>query len=100
MTRRDLNWRCAGFALSAVAGSACIAAGDTPWMAVLFPLTFAGLPLMIHGKRVGQMFRAERRGHGRTAEVVHAALLRRRAVRRDPSPSGSTARLRRRSDRR
>jgi len=33
---------------------------------------------MIHGKRVGQIVRAERRGHSHTIDVVHAARMRRR----------------------
>ena len=43
-----------------------------------FDTWLLGLPLMIHGKRVGQMFRAERRGHSHTVDVVHTARVRRR----------------------
>ena len=50
----------------------------SPLMIVVFPLALLGLPLMIHGKRVGQMVRAERRGHRHTIDVVHAARMRRR----------------------
>jgi hypothetical protein len=76
MTPRDLRWRAAGVALL---GSACAfgaALGGSSATLVLLPVALLGLPLMVHGKRVGQALRAERHGHGRTAGVVHAAHIR------------------------
>lgn len=78
MTRRDLVWKGAGFALTAASCALCIASDGSPLMIFLVPLALLGLPLMIHGKRVGQMLRAERRGHCHTVEVVHAARVRHR----------------------
>jgi hypothetical protein len=78
MTRRDLRWKAGGLALTATACALCGAADASPLMIVVFPLALLGLPLMIHGKRVGQMVRAERRGHRHTIDVVHAARMRRR----------------------
>ncbi|MFV0623389.1 hypothetical protein ACBY01_05155 [Sphingomonas sp. ac-8] len=78
MTRRDLAWRGAGLALTATACAICVAVGGSPLMVLFFPLVFLGLPLMLHGKRVAQSFRAERRGHCHTAGAVHAARVRRR----------------------
>jgi hypothetical protein len=79
MTRRDLRWKAGGLALTATACALCGAADGSPLMIVVFPLALLGLPLMIHGKRVGQMVRAERRGHRHTIDVVHAARMRRRS---------------------
>jgi len=78
MTRRDLQWKGGGFALTAISCALCVAADGSPFTIAFFPLALLGLPLMLHGKRVGQMFRAERRGHGHTVDVVHAARVRRR----------------------
>jgi hypothetical protein len=78
MTRRDLNWKAGGFALTAVSCAMGLALDGAMLRIVFFPLALLGLPLMIHGKRVGQLFRAERRGHCHTAEIVHAARVRRR----------------------
>lgn len=78
MTRRDLQWKAGGFALTAISCALCTAVDGSPLMIVFFPLALLGLPLMIHGKRVGQMFRAERRGHSHTIDVVHTARVRRR----------------------
>ena len=78
MTRRDLQWKAGGFALLASSCAMCLALDGSPAMIVFFPLALLGLPLMIHGKRVGQLLRAERRGHSHTANVVHAARVRRR----------------------
>ncbi|EZP50770.1 MULTISPECIES: hypothetical protein [Sphingomonas] len=82
MTRRDLRWKLVGVALTAAGCALLLVLDRSPLMIAVFPLAFAGLPLMIHGKRVGQAIRAERRGHYNTAEVLHAARLRRR-IRRD-----------------
>ncbi|MCP8890403.1 hypothetical protein [Sphingomonas faeni] len=78
MTRRDLRWKAGGFALTAVSCAICVGREGSPLTIVLFLLALLGLPLMIYGKRVGQMFRAERRGHSHTVDVVHAARVRRR----------------------
>ena len=78
MTRRDLQWKAGGFALTAVSCALCMAVDGSPFIVLFLPLALLGLPLMIHGKRVGQLFRAERRGHSQTVDVVHAALVRRR----------------------
>ncbi|HET9512254.1 MAG TPA: hypothetical protein VFO80_13985 [Sphingomonas sp.] len=77
MTRRDLQWKAGGFALLASSCVMCLALNGSPAMIVFFPLALLGLPLMIHGKRVGQLLRAERRGHSHTADVIHAARVRR-----------------------
>ena len=79
MTRRDLRWKAGGLAVTATACALCGAVDGSPLMIVFFPLALLGLPLMIHGKRVGQMVRAERRGHRHTIDVVHAARMRRRS---------------------
>lgn len=78
MTRRDLQWKAGGFALMAFSCATCLALENSALVVVFFPLALLGLPLMIHGKRVGQLLRAERRGHCHTAEVVHAARIRQR----------------------
>jgi hypothetical protein len=78
MNRRDLSWRFAGFVVSAAASYGCVVTNGAPLTAVFFPFVFVGIPLMMHGKRVGQVFRAERAGHSHTAKVVHAARRRRR----------------------
>lgn len=78
MTRRDLQWKAGGFALLASSCAMCLALDRSPAIIVFFPLALLGLPLMIHGKRVGQLLRAERHGHSHTVEVVHAARVRRR----------------------
>ena len=83
MTRRDLRWKAGGLALTATACALCGAADGSPLTIVVFPLALLGLPLMIHGKRVGQMVRAERRGHSHTVDAVHAARRRRRGQGRD-----------------
>lgn len=75
MTRRDLGWRGAGLLLT---GLACAAAvrSDTAAAALLLPLALLGLPLIFHGKHVGQAIRAGRHGHPRTAQAIHAARRR------------------------
>ena len=83
MTRRDLQWKAGGFALTAISSALCTAFDGSPLIIVFFPLALLGLPLMIHGKRVGQTFRAERRGHIHTVDVVHTARVRRRGQRVD-----------------
>ncbi|SOB88263.1 hypothetical protein SAMN06297144_3411 [Sphingomonas guangdongensis] len=81
MTARDLRWRIGGFALTGGSCVAALALDARPVTLPLFLLALLGLPLMIHGKRVAQLFRAERRGHCHTAEAVHAARVRRQGRR-------------------
>ena len=78
MTRRDLQWKVGGFALTALACAKCLTLDGSPLTIVFFPLALLGLPLMIHGKRVSQLLRAERHGRCHTADVIHAAQVRRR----------------------
>lgn len=85
MTRRDLRWKAAGLALF---GLSCVmaAALDGSALALAFlPLALLALPLLVHGKRVGQMVRAGWRGHGRTVDLLHAARLRRDSFGRSKS---------------
>jgi hypothetical protein len=81
MTRRDLQWKAVGFVLTTGSCTMSLALDGSPLMIAFFFLAFVGLPLMIHGKRVGQALRAERGGHYHTADVLHAARLRRRLKR-------------------
>ena len=78
MSRRDLGWRLGGLALFIAACGLSMTVKGSPAIVVLFLLALLSLPLMIHGRHVGQAFRAERRGRCHTAEVVHAARVRRR----------------------
>ncbi|SOB88149.1 hypothetical protein SAMN06297144_3293 [Sphingomonas guangdongensis] len=77
MTLRDLRWRLGGSALTAASCLVALALDMGVATVPLFLLALLGLPLMIHGKRLAQLFRAERGGHCHTADVVHAARLRR-----------------------
>lgn len=72
MTRRDLAWRLSGVVLTAGACTACLLLDRSPLMVPLFDLALLGLPLMVHGKHVAQVLRAERHGHALTAAAVHA----------------------------
>lgn len=81
MTRRDLQWKAGGLALTTISCVVCVGLDGAPLTILFFPLALLGLPLMIHGKRVGQMVRAERRGHSHTIGVLHAAHLRQRSQR-------------------
>lgn len=83
MTRRDILWRGVGAALSGGACAASLLLDGSPLMIVVFPLALLGLVLAINGKRVAVAFRAERRGHYRTAEVIHARRMRRHRRRGD-----------------
>jgi hypothetical protein len=83
VTHRDLAWKATGVALFAGACTACLMLDRSPLMVPLFIVALLGLPLMIHGKRVAQVFRAERRGHYHTATAVHAARVRRRGQNSD-----------------
>lgn len=75
MTRRDLKWKAGGFTLMVFCCAICVTLDGSPLTLLFFPLAFLGMPLMIYGRRVGQMLRAERHGHSRTAEAVHAARV-------------------------
>jgi len=77
MTRRDLQWRLGGIALTGGSCVLCLALDSSPLTIAFFLLALLGMPLMIHGKRVGQLFRAERRGHCNTANAIHTARARR-----------------------
>ncbi|MET3435593.1 hypothetical protein [Sphingomonas sp. 1185] len=80
---RDRAWRAMGALLC---GGACVAAmglGEAPLAIPFFPLALLGLVLMTHGKRVATALRAERRGHGHTADVIHAERIRRHRRRFD-----------------
>lgn len=48
-----------------------------------FLIGIAGIVLMANGQHVLTVVRAERRGHALTAGAIHAARLRRQAVRAD-----------------
>ena len=78
MTRRDLRWKGAGLALLALSCAMAAALDGSPLTLAFFPLALLALPLLVHGKRVGQLLRAGWRGHGRTVEVLHTARLRQR----------------------
>jgi hypothetical protein len=79
MTGRDLAWRTAGAALFAGGCAASLMARDgSPWVLLHFVAAILGIVLMLNGKRVGVVIRAERRGHCDTATAVHAARIRRR----------------------
>lgn len=80
MTHRDLCWRAAGLALVAagcVAGSTDV--DGSPWTLLYFLAAILGIVLMVNGKRVSTVWKAERRGHRDTATIIHAQRLRRRA---------------------
>lgn len=86
MTRRDLRWKATGLVLFGLS-CAMAAALDGSALALAFlPLALLALPLLVHGKRVGQMVRAGWRGHGRTVDLLHAARLRRDSSGRSKSP--------------
>ncbi len=64
MTRRDTGWRVAGALL--FVGACAVASLDPAapgWVIFPFAAAFAGLVLMLHGRRVAVMLRVERRGH-------------------------------------
>jgi len=84
MTRRDIAWRTAGLILSVGACGAATAMNGSALAMLVFPIALLGLTLMINGKRVGVVLRAERHGHGHTADAIHAVRLRRARRRADP----------------
>lgn len=82
MTRRDIAWRATGLAMTVGACGVAAAMNGSPLAMLVFPLALLGLTLMINGKRVMVVLRAERHGHSHTAETIHAVRLRRRTDRR------------------
>ncbi|USI72491.1 hypothetical protein [Sphingomonas morindae] len=90
MRRRDRAWRAAGAALltfSCVAGRMDV--GGPVAVLAAFAGAVLGVILLVNGHHVQTAMRAERRGHALTAEVIHAARLRRRAR---PAPRPDDAR--------
>lgn len=84
MTVRDLTWRSAGALLFAGGSTTSLWARDgSPWVLLHFVAAIIGIVLMLNGKRVGVVIRAERRGHCDTAAAVHAARIRRRGQNTD-----------------
>jgi hypothetical protein len=83
MTRRDILWRVVGIVLSVGACGVAVAMDGSALAMLVFPIALLGLTLAINGKRMVVALRAERRGHGHTAEVIHAVRLRRHRRRFD-----------------
>jgi hypothetical protein len=84
MTGRDLMWRTAGGLLFAGGCAASLLARDgSPWALLRFAAAIIGIVLVLNGKGVGVVIRAERRGHCDTAAAVHAARIRRRGQNTD-----------------
>ena len=84
MTRRDILWRGIGVVLAVGACGVAAAMNGSAMAMLVFPIALLGLTLMINGKRVVVVLRAERHGHGHTAEAIHAVRLRRSRRRVDP----------------
>ena len=84
MTRRDILWRGIGVVLAVGACGVAAAVNGSAMAMLVFPIALLGLTLMINGKRVVAVLRAERHGHGHTAEAIHAVRLRRSRRRVDP----------------
>ncbi len=87
MKRRDIVWRGIGLAMAAGACGVATMTGGSALAMLAFPIALLGLTLMINGKRVVVALRAERHGHGHTAEAIHAVRLRRTRRRFDPPHS-------------
>ncbi|MCK8455196.1 hypothetical protein [Sphingomonas faeni] len=87
MTRRDIAWRTVGLVMAAGACWVATAMNGSALAMLVFPFALLGLTLMINGKRVAVVLRAERHGHGHTAEAIHAVRLRRTRRRADPPHS-------------
>lgn len=78
MTGRDLGWRIAGGCLFAGGCTASAIARDgSPWVVLHCLIAILGIVLLLNGKRVAVVIRAERRGHCNTASAIHAARRRR-----------------------
>ncbi|MGW8280492.1 hypothetical protein ACWGK7_13460 [Sphingomonas aurantiaca] len=84
MTRRDILWRGIGVVLAVTACGVAAAMNGSALATLVFPIALLGLTLIINGKRVMVVLRAERHGHGHTAEAIHAVRLRRSRRRVDP----------------
>ena len=84
MTRRDMLWRGIGLVLAVGACGVAAAMNGSAMAMLVFPIALLGLTLMINGKRVVVVLRAERHGHGHTAEAIHAVRVRRSHRRADP----------------
>ena len=78
MTRRDGWWRAGGALLTGTSSALCLALDGSAIAVALLPPALLGVPLMVHGRRVGQAVRAQWRGHAGTAMAIHAARLRSR----------------------
>jgi hypothetical protein len=78
MTRRDRWWRAGGAVLTGGSTALCVTLDGSVLAVALLPPALLGVPLMVHGRRVGQAVRAQWRGHRRTALAIHAARLRAR----------------------
>ncbi|KQN30591.1 hypothetical protein ASF00_07725 [Sphingomonas sp. Leaf34] len=87
MIRRDMLWRGIGLVLAAGACGAAAAMNGSAQAMLVFPIALLGLTLMINGKRVAVVLRAERHGHGHTAQAIHAVRLRRTRRPADPPHS-------------
>jgi len=77
MTKRDILWRGIGLALCVGTCSVAVAMDGSARAMLVFPFALLGLTLAINGKRVIIALRAERHGHARTAEAIHAVRVRR-----------------------
>ena len=87
MTRRDKLWRGIGLILAAGACGVAATMNGSAQAMLVFPIALLGPTLMINGKRVAVVLRAERHGHGHTAQAIHAVRLRRTRRRADPPHS-------------
>ncbi|WP_375398640.1 hypothetical protein [uncultured Sphingomonas sp.] len=88
MTGRDLRWRVGGAVLF-VAGCAAPVIGIAGPLVTLpcFAAALVGIVLMLNGKRVPVLLKAERRGHCDTAAVIHS-----RRTRQSRRPTGPARR--------
>lgn len=84
MTKRDIAWRTVGLLMSIGACIVATAMNGSALAVLVFPIALLGLTLTINGKRVAVALRAERHGHGHTAEAIHVVRLRRTHRRVDP----------------
>ncbi len=78
MTWRDGRWRVGGALLTGGASALCLMLDGSALAVALLPPALFGVPLVVHGRRVGQAVRAQVRGHAGTAMAIHAARLRAR----------------------
>lgn len=86
MTRRDMLWRGAGAGMTLAACAATLLDRDGSTFVWSYFLTaIGGIVLLVNGKHVATVWRAERGRHRDTAAVIHARRLRDAA--RDHEPS-------------